>query len=162
MGGGAGCAASPVLLKMAEKYIGKGAGPSWPAQVGALFALLSPLLVLLALRAVLKSMQRTRRRYERYQIMTDVVIRAGDREFRGSVSSLSMGGVRVDTNALLEEGGKVQMKILSPDGTHEIEVAGEIVWSEKEKAYGVAFSEIGRAIKKEIAEWQKTLVKAAS
>lgn len=159
---GGGCAAAPMLGKLASDLLGRRpAGPSWPAKIGVIFALLSPLLVLWALRIALKSTVRTRRRYERYEIMTDVLVSAGGRQFTGSVSSLSMGGVKIDTSELLDQGGTVHMTIKSPDGVNTIEVSGEIVWSEKEKSYGVAFKEVGQALKEEIGQWQKTLLKAA-
>lgn len=101
-----------------------------------------------------------RRRYERFRINSEVRIAVGDKELVGSVSSISLGGVQVNTNALLKDGGLVTLSIASPDGTERVEVAGRVVWSEANKAYGVAFAEAPQSILSRIGQWTQALQKA--
>ncbi len=81
-----------------------------------------------------------RRKHERFSVNTQVSLNAGGQELVGSISSMSMGGVQVDTEALLEQGGVVSMKISNPQGGADIEVTGKVVWSELQKSYGVKFA----------------------
>lgn len=161
---GGGCGAAIVS---AAKSVGggPGAGPlkfDLFKMLGLLVILMSPFLA----HALVKRLDRSKsphnkRRFERYHVNTEVTIKAGDREMVGHVSCISVGGARIDTSALLDKGGIVQMKILSPDGTQEIEVSGQVVWSEREKAYGVAFESVGSQVQNVIKGWTKNLSKAS-
>jgi hypothetical protein len=102
-----------------------------------------------------------RRRYDRFNIHSDVRIQVGDRELVGSVSSISLGGARVDTNALLQDGGLVTLSIASPDGKESIEVQGRVVWSEANKSYGVAFADASQGVLSSITNWTKALQRAS-
>lgn len=118
---------------------GLGQGPLGTAGL-VLGLLLMPLAFLLAMRSrVAAEDGASRRAYERYKIDSKVTMSVGGREIVGNVSSISMGGARVDTEALLENGGVISMSISSPDGSQQIEVQGRVVWSEEKKAYGVQF-----------------------
>ncbi|MBX3022365.1 MAG: S8 family serine peptidase [Bdellovibrionales bacterium] len=101
-----------------------------------------------------------RRKHERFKIDSDVRISVGGRELVGSVSTISLGGVQVNTSALLQDGGTVTLAISSPDGAEKIEVAGHVVWSEANKAYGVAFDHTPQSVLTRIADWTKGLQKA--
>jgi hypothetical protein len=94
-----------------------------------------------------------RRRYERFKINSDVRISVGDRELIGSISSLSLGGAQVNTTALLQDGGLVTLSISSPTGDEKVEVAGRVVWSAANKAYGVAFDQAPQSVLSRIADW---------
>ena len=114
-------------------------------------------LVAYAIRGVLYP--QSRRRHERYKIDSEVRISVGDRELVGSVSSISLGGAQVNTAALLEDGGMVTMLIESPDGSEKIEVGGRVVWSEANKAYGVAFDQAPQSALQRITDWTRNLQK---
>jgi hypothetical protein len=101
-----------------------------------------------------------RRRYERFKIDTEVKVKVGDRELVGSLSTISLGGVQLNTNALIEQGGIVKMSISSPDGKEMVEVEGQVVWSEANKAYGVQFQEAKATVLERIGVWTKALSKA--
>ena len=118
--------------------------------------LLLPAMVLLIRR--LKAPE-SRRRYERYQIDSSVKLKVGDQELVGQVSSISLGGAQVNTDALLENGGVVSMKISSPDGQDVIEVKGKVVWSAEKKAYGVQFADTTSQTLNSITEWTRGLSK---
>lgn len=121
-----------------------------------LILLMLPLLVY-QIRGMLNP--QSRRRHDRYKINSEVRISVGDRELVGSVSSISLGGAQVNTSALLEDGGMVTMLIESPDGSEKIEVGGRVVWSEANKAYGVAFDQAPQSVLQRITDWTRGLQK---
>ena len=126
---------------------------------GAVVLLLfAPVLVLIVMRLRAPV---NRRKHERFNIDSDVRIMVGDREMVGSISSISLGGVQVNTDALLQDGGLVTMAISSPDGGHKVEVTGRIVWSEANKAYGVAYEKAPQSVLSQIADWTRNLQKAS-
>ncbi len=137
-----------------------GGGPSGPfkslAFFGVLLILVSPILVSVMLRN--RPTGREKRRYERFEISSSVTMKIGDRELTGLVSSISQGGVQVDTDAWLQNGGVLTMSISSPDGRETISVQGQVVWSEEQKRYGVAFSNAESTIKQTIARWTAGLM----
>lgn len=135
---------------------GGGAAPeSWSIfLLLTLFAL--PILIYNALR---KRDPAQRRVHDRYKIQSEVKVKLGDRELVASVSSISQGGVQINTDALLDQGGIVSMVIRSPDGQEQIAVEGRVVWSESQKSYGVQFAETSQTIRSRIANWTKALAK---
>lgn len=117
-----------------------------------LMLILAPLAVLIYLRM---HAPENRRQHDRFKINSDVRISVGDRELVGSISSLSLGGAQINTSALLQDGGLITMTISSPHGNERVEVAGRVVWSEANKAYGVAFSEAPQSVLTRLADWTK-------
>ncbi len=102
-----------------------------------------------------------RRQHERFKIDTDVKVRIGNRELLGSISTISLGGVQLNTDALIEQGGIIALTIRSPDGKESVSVEGRVVWSEAQKRYGVQFAETNATIKEQIAAWTSKLAKAS-
>ena len=149
--GGSGCGMVRELGKDEPPSFGGAAG----VVVGLLFA---PLAVLAAMR--LRS-PKQRRKHERFQIKSDVRMTVGDQEMVGSISSISLGGVQVNTSALLQDGGLVTMHIASPDGSERLEVSGQVVWSAANEAYGVAFDHAPQSVLSRVADWTRSLQKAA-
>ena len=137
-----------------------GGGPGGPfrnfAFFGVLLILVSPIFVSVMLRN--RDEGRNKRRHARYEISSSVTMKFGDRELTGHVSSISMGGVQVNTDAWLENGGIVTMSIASPDGKETISVQGKVVWSEEQKRYGVAFSNAESSVKSAITRWTSGLL----
>lgn len=144
---------------MVRKMGGGGpfSGPKSIAQILITFGLLLLPLVAYQVRRMLSP--QSRRRFERYKIDSEVRISVGDKELVGSVSSISLGGAQVNTSALLEDGGMITMLIESPDGSERIEVAGRVVWSEANKAYGVAFDHAPQSVLHRITDWTRGLQK---
>lgn len=99
----------------------------------------------------------SRRRHERYRINSEVTVMVGEREMVGSISTISLGGVQLNTQAMLENGGVVRMQISSPDGKESIAVEGRVVWSESKKSYGVAFNNAPHSTLYRISQWTKAL-----
>ena len=137
-----------------------GNGPQGPHRILAFLTLLLVLVSPIVLNVVLRNREggKARRKHTRYQIDSAVTLKFGDRELTGQVSSISMGGVQVNTDAWLENGGIVKMSIQSPDGKEEIKVEGRVVWSEERKAYGVAFNNADSSIRSQIQGWTKSLL----
>jgi subtilisin family serine protease len=127
---------------------------------GVLVLLAAPIAVAMALRNREISAAE-HRRHPRFQVESSVVLKLGDRQLTGQVSTISMGGVQIDTDAWLEKGGIVKMSICSPDGKEQIEVEGAVVWSSEQKSYGVQFSNADAGIRSTISSWTRGLVKAS-
>jgi len=155
MAGAGGCGLVKAMNSTNDK---DGGQPPFGSTAAVVILLLAPLAILLMLRA---HAPENRRRYERFKINSDVRISVGDRELIGSVSSLSLGGAQINTTALLQDGGLVTLSISSPTGEEKIEVAGRVVWSAANKAYGVAFDQAPQSVLSRISDWTQGLKRAA-
>lgn len=161
--GQAAAAGCGVVKKLANDFSDQNKRP--PRGPGAysiptlLILITAPLIVLIGLR-LRAGNGKELRRYERFHLDSAVRVRVGDQELVGSVSTISVGGAQINTEALLEKGGIVSMTISSPDGKEQIQVAGEIVWSAARKSYGVAFNDATLATLNRIETWSKSLQKA--
>ncbi len=131
---------------------GSGGGLGYIVLVLGLMALPLVVAAILRRRAQINSPE-ARRRHERFKFDSEVKVNVGGRELVGSVSSISLGGVQINTEAMLEQGGVVTMSISSPDGKEQIQVEGRVVWSEAKKAYGVAFEEAPDTALDRIRSW---------
>lgn len=152
---------------LARSLVADASGPSGPHRNVAFFGLLlllaAPILVAYSLR---QKTGKSRRRYPRYQISSQVKLSVGGRELTGQVSSISLGGLQLatesaDPDSWLENGGVVTMVIKSPDGREEIQVGGKVVWSEEKKRYGVAFEGADSSVLNSIGRWTAGLLKAS-
>lgn len=132
--------------------------PPWGSAGAVVVLLLAPIVVLVIMRMRSPA---NRRKHERFKIHSDVRLMVGDKEMVGSISSISLGGVQVNTSALMQDGGLVTMAIASPDGSERIEVSGRVVWSEANKAYGVQFAQTPQSVLSRIADWTRGLQKAS-
>lgn len=102
----------------------------------------------------------SRRRHPRYQISSAVKLRVGDQELVADVSTISLGGAQLNTQAMLDQGGIITMTIASPDGKDQIQVQGKVVWREECKSYGVQFANTNETALAAISRWTQSLVKA--
>lgn len=152
---------------LVRSLVADASGPSGPHRNVAFFGLLlllaAPILVAYSLR---QKSGKSRRRYPRYQISSQVKLSVGGRELTGQVSSISLGGLQLatdsaDPDSWLENGGVVTMVIKSPDGREEIQVGGKVVWSEEKKRYGVAFEGADSSVLNSIGRWTAGLLKAS-
>ncbi len=106
--------------------------------------MLIPILVIYGLRRRQFKGQ-GERKHERLHLESEVKVAIGDSHLVGSISSASLGGVQLNTEAMLEQGGIVTMKITSPDGKEQVEVQGQVVWRKEKEAYGVQFAQPQKA-----------------
>lgn len=100
-----------------------------------------------------------KRRHERFKMSSEIRVKVGERELVGCVNTISEGGLSFNTDQALEKGGIVTMRIQSPDGHEVIEVQGEVVWSEKNQAYGVQFANAKQGTLAMIRDWTSGLIK---
>jgi hypothetical protein len=156
----AGASAGGCGLVVKNMYDSGGDGPTGPSRNITFFALLVILVAPVVVSVILRNREgKNQRRYQRYEINSQVRLKFGDRELLGQVSSISLGGVQLNTDAWLEHGGVVKMSISSPDGRDEIQVEGCVVWSEEQKRYGVAFSNAGETTLEAISRWTQGMLK---
>lgn len=125
-----------------------------------LLVVLSPFALAMVMRMKRKE-EEDRRVHQRYSISSEVRISVGDKELVGAVSSISLGGVKINTEALLEQGGIIEMNIMSPDGKEKVQVLGKVVWSQEKKSYGVQFCDMAETQSSSITGWTKGLVKSS-
>lgn len=149
---------------VAKIYRQRGGGGSTPVPETWYVLIVMAVLALPLMVSVLLKRQavENKRRYERFNISSDVRLKFGEREWSGSISTISLGGAQVNTEAILENGGVVAMTIQSPDGKEQIQVEGRVVWNEANKAYGVAFKDATYSVLERISNWTKSLQKARS
>lgn len=149
---GGGCG----TVSYVEKQNGHGGGAS---SLGISFAVLIAFfgLVFFLLRSDFKN----QRQHERFKIDSEVRVTVGDKVMVGNISTISVGGVCLNTSELLQDGGLLKMQIVAPDGNGAVEVEGRVVWSEERKAYGVAFQNAPTEVADRISRWTQWLAKAS-
>lgn len=151
---GAGCG---LVKKMGGPRGGSHTFGNWSPMNGLILLILSlPLLISIFLK---QHLPQNARRFDRFKIHSSVTLVANGKEFVGEVSSISLGGVKVDTEAMLRQGGVVTMTIASPDGKESVQVQGQVVWNEANKHYGVQFANANQSVLSQITQWTKSLVK---
>lgn len=151
-GGAAGCG----LVKAVTQQ-GPGSGSGGGSTAGVVIGLLlAPLALWQALR--LRD-PKNKRRYERFKMNSEIRVTVGGRELVGAMNTISEGGLSFNTDQALEKGGIVTMRIQSPDGHEVIEVQGQVVWSEKNQAYGVQFANAKQGTLAMIRDWTSGLIK---
>lgn len=155
-GGAAGCGLVRSVIKNGP---GSGNGSNNPgATAGVVIGLLlAPLALWQALRRVRDP--KNKRRYDRFKMSSEVRVKVGDRELVGAMNTISEGGISFNTDAALEKGGIVTMRIQSPDGREVIEVQGQVVWSESRQSYGVQFANAKQGTLAMIRDWTAGLMK---
>ncbi|KYG70266.1 serine protease [Bdellovibrio bacteriovorus] len=152
-GGGAGCG-----LVKAVTQNGPGSGQGGGA--GAIAVVIGLLMAPLAFWQVLRSRDpKNKRKYDRFKMSSEIRVMVGDRELVGNVNTISEGGLSFNADAALDKGGIVTMRIQSPDGHEVIEVQGQVVWSEKNQAYGVQFANAKQGTLAMIRDWTSGLIK---
>lgn len=147
------------LVKSALNNKG-GGGPSRGQKLLFFGLLFAPVILINILRIRKKKMIESRRQFPRYKMDSEVRIDVGGKQLVGQMNTISLGGARIDTDALLEKGGVVTLSIESPDGAQQIQVQGRVVWSEEKKAYGVQFCDAKDEAMATIGGWTKKLTKA--
>ena len=60
-----------------------------------------------------------------------MTIHAGVRTTVGMIQNMSSGGVYIETNESLSIGQKITISYLSSNNTDEIEIQGEVVWTDR-------------------------------
>lgn len=102
----------------------------------------------------------SRRSFERFKIDSQVSLSVDGKELQGNIGTISLGGVGVNVDHLIEHGSVVKMKIMAPDGSGEIEVDGHIVWTDGGQQHGIQFDSLKDKVKQAIEQWTEQLTKA--
>lgn len=158
--GGCGTVGTAYLYD-AYRNPGSGGGANGGAQAVAVLSLL-PLLVWSVLRARNRAKDPSNRRvHERFMMNSEIKVKVGERELVANLSTISMGGVSFEAEAMLERGGVVTMQIAGPDGSEQIQVEGRIVWNESNRSYGVQFQDAKTSALDRISQWTSKLAKAS-
>jgi subtilisin family serine protease len=136
-----------------------GEGPTGPNATAVVVICLSlaPLLVWSILRLRIKS-KVDNRKHPRFLMNSAITVNVGGQELVGQMKTISVGGLSFNAEHMLEKGGIVSIKIHSPEGSEQIEVQGQIVWSQANQSYGVQFKQAPQSI---IERWTKGLLKAS-
>lgn len=155
--GGCGTVGTVALYDL---YTRPGSGPKGPQAV--LVLALLPLLVWFVLRArQAAEAPSNRRAHPRFVMNSEIKVKMGERELVGNLSTISMGGVSFEAEAMLEKGGVVTLQIAGPDGSEQIQVEGRIVWNEANRSYGVQFQDAKTGVLERISNWTANLSKAS-
>ncbi len=125
-----------------------------------LFMMVVTLPLALAVGMRLRS-PKAKRKYDRFMINSEVKVKLGDRELVGQVSTISLGGLQLNADTMLEKGGAVSLVITGPDGVEQIQIEGRVVWSEEQKHYGVQFANAEDSVLNSISSWTRNLLKAS-
>ncbi len=154
-GGGCGLVSSVVAKSMIGRG-GPGSGSGPTPDSGLIIALsLLPFLVWQIMRT--RETGRSRRKYDRYMMDSEIKVMVGGRELVGHMKTISVGGLSFEADAMLERGGVVTMNITGPDGREQVQVEGHIVWNEQNHAYGVQFDHARDTVLSRISSWTKKL-----
>jgi hypothetical protein len=69
------------------------------------------------------------------------------------VVSISEGGVSIECARQLDRGGAARLRIALPDANQQLELKGEIVWSDMDGRAGIRFQVLPIETKRELEEW---------
>jgi hypothetical protein len=157
--GGAGCGLVQSVMKNGGKGPGPGSGGgSGLSRLMLLFALMAPVLLWSALR---RKSDDYGRAHKRFKVDSKVKLQVGGREIEGNMGSISMGGAGINVDQMLEHGSVVTLKIQGPDGG-ELEVDGQIVWTDGGQAHGIQFESMADRVKRSIEKWTDVLAGSTS
>lgn len=151
-----GCGLVQKIYTDYEKNQNNPKGGAQPLSVIITFlVLLVPILVALTMRQNTKY----QRRYDRYFLGSQVQISSGQKEYLGSVGTISLGGLSFSSNAILKLGNSLDLCVAGPNGDENIHVKGQIVWMSNNNSYGVKFQNLAEDTLIKITEWTKNLNK---
>lgn len=132
--------------------------PTHPLSVVLVLALLAcPILIAM----ILSKNPKNQRRFERFYMPSQVQILLGQSEYLGQVGTISLGGLSLNTSAVLKLGLPVHMKVAGPNGSDSIDVSGQVVWMSNTQNYGVKFTDTDEKSLIKINEWTQGLKKAS-
>jgi len=147
-------------VKDLNSFSNSESNPSMPPGLFVLFAI--PLAVWIYLQRRQKSQDpKNRRVHDRFKMDSEIKINVGGRELVAHMKTISQGGLSFEIDSMIEKGGVVTMNIASPDGSQQVQVMGQVVWCEKNQAYGVKFSELQQKVSEQIGQWTNGLSKVS-
>lgn len=146
-GDGAGGAGGCGMVKALAEGVSQGPPSGGNMGQALLFGLLIWLPLAVAYRLRQKQLQpQSLRKYERYNVAKEVMIKVGDHVVSAASQTLAVGGLSFKSEQQFEKGQKIKLKIAD---VHE-EVEGEIVWSTELNSFGVKFLNITDNLKAQV------------
>jgi len=126
-------------------------------EMGANFVLDKPISAERAGRSVRAAqglIMRERRRYHRHLLRASgaIMVDSGA-ELPISITNISQGGISIECNRKLDEGGAAKLRFQLPGARKSLEVKGEIIWSTSEGQAGIRFQILAVDVKKELDTW---------
>lgn len=126
-------------------------------EMGANFVLDKPVSQERATRSVRAAhglIMRERRRYHRHLLRASgaILVDAGA-ELPISITNISHGGISIECNRRLDEGGAASLRFVLPGIKRALEIKGEVMWSNPEGQAGIRFQVISAEVKKELDSW---------
>lgn len=126
-------------------------------EFGANFVLDKPISQERAARSVRAAqglILRERRRYHRHLTNAKgaILVDSGS-ELPVSITNISQGGISIECNRQLDQGGAARLKFLLPGTKKSFEVKGEVMWSNSEGQAGIRFQVLSVEAKKELDSW---------
>lgn len=126
-------------------------------EMGANFVLDKPISLERATRSVRAAqglILRERRRYQRHLLRASgaILVDAGA-ELPVNITNISHGGISIECNRQLDEGGAARLKFLLPGVKRALEIKGEVMWSNPEGQAGIRFQVLTADVKKELDSW---------
>jgi len=149
----AGCG----LVSTVASQMGSGGGTpptggSLLDQILVFSVILMPLLLALGLRRKATRVPARafhKRQYERFNVVKDIIIKTGDMAIQAATDTLAVGGLSFKGGADLAQGQIVKVQIAD----HQEEIEAQIVWCQKNQAFGVKFLNISEALKMQMGQW---------
>ena len=125
--------------------------------LGATFVMQKPVSALSAMRCLsagLGLMVRERRRYFRYPVALEVILRFGqNQEIRARTTDVSEGGMAIRAVASLARGDVGRLSLTLPDGRGTMEAKAELVWVEDNGSAGLRFLEMNKISRQLLDQW---------
>ncbi len=126
-------------------------------EMGANFVLDKPISIERASRSVRAAqglILRERRRYHRHLLKASgaIMVDSGA-ELVVSITNISQGGISIECNRQLDEGGAAKLRFQLPGTRRSMEIKGEIIWSTAEGRAGIRFQVLAVDVKKELDTW---------
>jgi len=100
-----------------------------------------------------------KRRYDRFFLGSSVQIHIGQKDYLGSVGTISLGGLSFNSEATLKLGHSLELFVTSPNGNENLKANGQIVWMSNNNSYGVKFIDVAEETLIKISAWTKDLKK---
>jgi subtilisin family serine protease len=153
---GGGCGRVHKMYQDFNQKQGRGGGSGGGVDLAFLAVLLVPILVM-AYRS--RKQPGYKRRHERFAMESMLKMKFGDKEFVGTVDTISLGGAGINVAAALESGSLLTMTIASPDGKESVTVQGQVVWRSASQNYGVSFAHLEDSVQQTIQGWTTALAR---
>ena len=107
-------------------------------------------------------MVREKRRYFRYPMKAEVLLRfGGEAEFPGMSLNLSEAGISLNSGRPTRVGSKISLRLRLPGGTEYLQLAGEVCWAEPSGRMGIHLRNLAPEVAQTLREFLTEQVEEA-